>query len=78
MVQRGSAGLAATGIVPGLAAALARGRFVQTMLFQVTPADPLALTAASAVMLLVASGAAYLPARRAALVDPVVALKRDS
>jgi ABC-type antimicrobial peptide transport system permease subunit len=64
--------------VTGLAAALALGRFVQTMLFQVTPADPLALTAASAVMLLVASAAAYWPARRAASVDPVVALKRDS
>ena len=78
MVQRESLVLAAIGIVAGLAAALALGRFVQTMLFQVTPADPLALTAASLVMLLVASGAAYLPARRAASVDPVVALKRDS
>jgi putative ABC transport system permease protein len=78
MVQRESLVLAAIGIVTGLAAALALGRFVQTMLFQVTPADPLALTAASVVMLLVASGAAYLPARRAAAVDPVVALKRDS
>ena len=37
-----------------------------------------ALAAASAAMLLVASGAAYMPARRAASVDPVVALKRDS
>ena len=78
MVQRESLILAAIGIVTGLAAALALGRFVQTMLFQVTPADPLALAAASAVMLVVATAAAYLPARRAASVDPVVALKRDS
>ena len=78
MVQRESLLVSAFGIAAGLGAALALGRFVRTLLFEVTPADPLALTAASLVMLLVASGAAYLPARRAASVDPVVALKRDS
>jgi predicted permease len=78
MVQRESLTLAAIGILTGLAAALALGRFVETMLFQVTPADPAALAAASLVMLAVASAAAYLPARRASRVDPVVALKGDS
>ena len=61
----------------GLAAALALGRFVQTMLFQVTPADPLALAAASASCSW-SHPRRVLPARRAASVDPVVALKRDS
>jgi len=77
LVQRESLVVAGLGIAAGLCGALALGRFVRTMLFQVTPADPAALTAASFVMLLVASGAAYLPARRASAVDPVVALKRD-
>jgi predicted permease len=77
MVQRESLVLAGLGIAAGLGGALALGRFVRTMLFQITPADPIALGLASLVMLLVAVGAAYLPARRAASVDPVVALKRD-
>jgi putative ABC transport system permease protein len=78
MVLRESLVLAAIGIAAGLGGALALGRFVRTMLFEVEPTDPTALAAASAVMLLVASGAAFLPARRAAGIDPVVALKRDS
>jgi predicted permease len=78
MVQRESLVLAAVGIATGLAGALALGRFVRTLLFQVTPADPVALTGACLVMLAVASASAYLPARRAASVDPVVALKRES
>jgi ABC-type antimicrobial peptide transport system permease subunit len=78
MVLRESLVLAAIGITAGLGGALALGRFIRAMLFEVAPADPAALAAASAVMLLVASAAAFLPARRAAGLDPVVALKRDS
>jgi putative ABC transport system permease protein len=77
MVQRESLALAALGIAAGLGSAIALGRFIRAMLFEVTPGDPVALAAASAVVLAVAAGAAYLPARRAASVDPVVALKRD-
>jgi ABC-type antimicrobial peptide transport system permease subunit len=76
MVQRESLVIAALGIAAGLAGAIALGRFVRSMLFEVTPDDPLALAAAGLIMLLVAAGAAYLPARRAASMDPVVALKR--
>ncbi len=78
MVQRESLALAAVGILAGLAGALALGRYIRTMLFEISPADPAALAAACAFMLVVASGAAFVPARRAASVDPVVALKRDS
>ena len=78
MVHRESLVLAAAGVVAGLAAALALGRFVQTLLFEVTPADPLSLAGASALMLLVATTAAMVPAYRAASLDPIVALKRDS
>jgi predicted permease len=78
MVERESLVLAAVGILAGLAGALALGRYVRTLLFQVTPADPGALAAACLTMLLVAAAAAYVPARRAAAVDPVVALKREN
>ncbi|HEX9367008.1 MAG TPA: ADOP family duplicated permease [Vicinamibacterales bacterium] len=78
MVQRESLVLAGLGIAVGLGGALALGRFVRSMLFQVTPDDPVALGIASAVLLAAVSAAAYVPARRAASVDPVVALKRDS
>jgi putative ABC transport system permease protein len=78
LVQRESLVLTVIGIAMGLGGALALGRFIRTMLFEITPGDPIALAAASASMLVVAAGATYLPARRAAGVDPVVALKRDS
>jgi len=78
MVQRESLVLAIAGIAVGLAATMAAGRFVRSLLFEVTPADPLALTGAALLMLFVAGCAAFVPARRAALVDPIVALKRDS
>ena len=77
MVQRESLVLALVGVAAGLGATLALGRFVRTLLFRVTPDDPLALGAASAVMLIVASAAAFVPARRAAFVDPVQLLKRE-
>jgi len=78
LVQRESLLLAALGTIAGIGGALALGRFVRGLLFHVTPSDPVALVAASVSLLLVASAAAYLPARRAASLDPVVALKRDS
>lgn len=79
MVQRESLVLAAAGILTGLGGAVALGRYVRTtMLFQVTPSDPIALTAACLCMLLVTAGAAFIPARRAAHVDPLVALKTEN
>ena len=79
LVQRQSLFLALAGIVAGLAASLILARYVTaTLLFQISATDPIALGAAGTVMLLVASAAAYLPARRAASVDPVVALKTDA
>ena len=78
MVQRESLVLALAGIAVGMAATLAAGRFVRSLLFEVTPADPIALSGAALLVLIVAVGAAFMPARRAAFVDPIVALKRDS
>ena len=69
--------LAVTGAVVGLAAAIALGRFARGVLFQISPADPLALAAAVLVMFGVAVCAGLVPARRAASVDPVVALRHE-
>jgi putative ABC transport system permease protein len=75
MVLRQSLVLGAVGIAAGLAASVALGRFARNLLFQVTATDPLALAVAGLVMLAVALAAGFFPARRAARIDPVVALR---
>ncbi|HET9215660.1 MAG TPA: FtsX-like permease family protein, partial [Terriglobia bacterium] len=77
MVLRESAVIVATGIGIGLVAALAAGRLVTTMVFGIAPNDVLTIALATGVMLLVSMAAAYLPARRAARVDPVTALHHE-
>lgn len=72
-----SLGLVGLGVLLGIGAALAAGRLVASLLFGVQPSDPAATGAAVAVLLLVAAAAGYLPARRAARVDPVVALREE-
>jgi predicted permease len=74
LVMSESMTLVLLGIVLGLAAALAAGRLVTALLFGLAATDALSLSAATLVMLTVSSLAAYLPARRAARVDPLVAL----
>jgi ABC-type antimicrobial peptide transport system permease subunit len=69
--------LAATGAVLGLAAAIPATRLLRSQLFGVSPGDPLTLIAVAAVLGLVSLAAAYLPARRATRVDPVVALRAE-
>jgi len=67
--------LAALGIAVGVPAALAGNRLISSMLFGVRPADPPSLLAAVVILLIVAVMAGHLPARRASLVDPIVALR---
>jgi len=63
------------GLAGGAVAALALGRFVASLLFQVSAHDPRAFIAAAAVLLLVSVAACLVPARRATLVDPTEALR---
>jgi ABC-type antimicrobial peptide transport system permease subunit len=65
------------GAIAGLGIALAAGRYVSSFLTAVGPADPWALTGAAVVMLTTCAVAGYLPARRAARVDPMVALRSE-
>jgi ABC-type antimicrobial peptide transport system permease subunit len=75
MVLRESALLVLGGIAIGVPLALLGGRWVSAMLFGLKPSDPLTLAAAIGIMLAVALVASYLPARRAAAVEPISALR---
>lgn len=72
-----AAAIAAIGLLAGFAVAMASSRLITSLLFQVTPTDPLALGAACVVLCIVAAVAAYVPARRATTIDPVQALRSD-
>jgi ABC-type lipoprotein release transport system permease subunit len=64
-------------VIAGLAGALASSRLVQSLLFQVSPMDPLTLGGVCVLLVAVAMLAGYLPARRAARIDPVEALRAE-
>ena len=66
---------ALVGMVLGLAAVISAGRTLQNLLFDVAPTDPLAIGLVSLVLLLTSGLACYLPARRAAALDPAIALR---
>jgi ABC-type antimicrobial peptide transport system permease subunit len=74
MVLRETAGLVVAGLLVGSALAYVGSRMIASRLYGVAPQDPLTLTLATGVLLLVALIAAYLPARRASRVDPMAAL----
>jgi ABC-type antimicrobial peptide transport system permease subunit len=76
IVKQGMA-LVALGLAIGLAAALMSGRAVRAMLYNVAPTDPVSLVAATVLLCGVALGACYLPARRAAGVHPLNALRHE-
>jgi predicted permease len=77
MVLRESLSLSAAAIAIGVIASLLVARFVKSMLFGIAPSDPAVLLGATALLVIVAVGASWLPARRAASVQPMEALRRD-
>ena len=77
MVIRELLALVAVGMVLGLCAGVAGGHAARSLLFGLTPADPVTLLAAVAILGGVALLACWIPARRAARVDPLVALRNE-
>jgi putative ABC transport system permease protein len=77
MILREGAGVVAAGLVAGLVASLAVTRYLQQLLFEVRPIDPLTIAFASCLLSAAAMMACYVPARRATRVDPVVALRQE-
>jgi len=69
--------VAAIGAALGALAGLVAGRVLSSLLYGVSPRDPLVLLGAVIVPVVVAALASYLPARRASRVDPVVALRYE-
>jgi predicted permease len=69
--------LAGAGLAVGIVAAVALGRWMQSLLFGVGPLDPVTYAAAVGVTLLAAALASYVPARRAAAIDPIETLKAE-
>jgi predicted permease len=75
LVSRQAVAMTAVGLALGVAGSTALTRSLAALLFEVSPNDPLVLALAAALLLVVALAASWLPARRAAAVDPVVALR---
>jgi putative ABC transport system permease protein len=77
MILRDGARLTAAGVVIGLFAALALTRVMQTLLFEITPTDPVTFATFAALIAVAAMLACFVPARRATRVDPVSALRAE-
>ena len=75
LVLRETMLLVVIGVIIGLCAALATTRLITNLLYGLTPNDPMTIGLAGLLLLAVAALAGYLPARRAARVDPVIALR---
>ena len=77
MVFQDGAKMALAGIAIGLGAALGLTRLMTSMLFGISPHDPVTVAAVVSLLTFVAFAACYIPARRATRVDPMVALRND-
>ena len=77
MVMRKSLLLAGFGIAAGLVAAIGLGRFLDSMLYGVEAVDPLTLAAVTLLVALFSTIATFVPASRAARIDPAVALRAE-
>jgi ABC-type antimicrobial peptide transport system permease subunit len=77
LILREAVVLVLIGIAVGVPVVLFVARFASTLLFQLSPTDPVSVVVASAVLLFVALLAGYIPARRATKVDPLAALRYE-
>jgi ABC-type antimicrobial peptide transport system permease subunit len=77
LVVRQGALLALIGIIAGLAGAFGVTRVIRSLLYNVTPTDPLSFGGVTLFLVAIAVLASYLPARRATNVDPIVALRNE-
>jgi ABC-type antimicrobial peptide transport system permease subunit len=77
MIVRQSAIVIGIGLMVGLAGALASGRLIAALLYGVTPTDPVSIAAAAVFLSVITTVAGLIPARRAAHVDPMIALRED-
>jgi putative ABC transport system permease protein len=77
LVLRQGLVVALAGVAVGLGGAIGLTRFLRALLFEVSPTDPMTFAAVPAILLAVAALAAWAPARRAASVDPIEALKEE-
>jgi ABC-type antimicrobial peptide transport system permease subunit len=69
--------LAGLGVLIGTVAAFALTRYLQTLLYAVRPTDPAVFASTVSILLAIAAFACYVPARRAARVDPVIVLREE-
>ncbi len=77
LIVKQSLVLVGLGLALGIPAALMGTRLVESMLFGLTPRDPVTIAGAVAVMIAASLAAAYVPAVRASRVDPIVALRSE-
>jgi len=76
-VVRSGMGMASAGACAGVTGALALTRYLESLLYQVRPRDPVTFAAVPLLLLAIAAAASYIPARRATKVDPMVVLRHD-
>jgi predicted permease len=77
LIMRETLALLAAGAAIGVPAALAAARLIKSLLFGLEPSDPLTITCATAVLFAAGALAGFLPARRAASIEPTLALRSE-